>query len=81
MYESEKNFLENLADKMPPTEGPFRLMPARAVAECVWQAYHDPQRLHCRCNIVYPQHACPPHKGGGGHGNTAMQAIRFGIPQ
>ena len=28
-----------------PTEGPFRLMPARAVAECVWEAYQS-DRLH-----------------------------------
>jgi NAD(P)-dependent dehydrogenase (short-subunit alcohol dehydrogenase family) len=28
-----------------PKQGPFRLMPARAVAECVWQAYHS-DRLH-----------------------------------
>ncbi len=28
-----------------PAEGPFRLLPARAVAECVWQAYHS-DRLH-----------------------------------
>ncbi|MEE8556985.1 MAG: SDR family oxidoreductase [Myxococcota bacterium] len=31
--------------KTPPTEGPFRLIPARAVAECVWEAYHS-NRLH-----------------------------------
>jgi NAD(P)-dependent dehydrogenase (short-subunit alcohol dehydrogenase family) len=30
-----------------PTEGPFRLMPAESVAECVWQAYNDESgRLH-----------------------------------
>lgn len=30
-----------------PTEGPFRLMPAESIAECVWQAYHDETgRLH-----------------------------------
>jgi NAD(P)-dependent dehydrogenase (short-subunit alcohol dehydrogenase family) len=28
-----------------PAEGPFRLMPARAVAECVWDAYHS-NKLH-----------------------------------
>ena len=28
-----------------PAKGPFRLMPARAVAECVWEAYHS-DRLH-----------------------------------
>ncbi len=28
-----------------PKEGPFRLIPARAVAECVWDAYHSEQ-LH-----------------------------------
>jgi NAD(P)-dependent dehydrogenase (short-subunit alcohol dehydrogenase family) len=28
-----------------PAEGPFRLMPARSVAECVWQAYHS-NKLH-----------------------------------
>ncbi len=28
-----------------PKEGPFRLIPARAVAECVWDAYHS-ERLH-----------------------------------
>ena len=27
-------------------EGPFRLMPARSVAECVWSAYHTPETLH-----------------------------------
>lgn len=30
-----------------PTEGPFRLMPAESVADCVWHAYHDDTgRLH-----------------------------------
>lgn len=33
------------ARKNAPKEGPFRLMPARAVAECVWEAYHS-DRLH-----------------------------------
>jgi NAD(P)-dependent dehydrogenase (short-subunit alcohol dehydrogenase family) len=28
-----------------PKEGPFRLMPARAVADCVWEAYHS-DKLH-----------------------------------
>jgi NAD(P)-dependent dehydrogenase (short-subunit alcohol dehydrogenase family) len=35
------------ARESAPREGPFRLMPARSVAECVWQAYHDTTgRLH-----------------------------------
>lgn len=29
-----------------PTEGMFRLMPADSVAECVWEAYHTPDKLH-----------------------------------
>lgn len=29
-----------------PTRGPFRLMPARSVAEAAWAAYHDHKRLH-----------------------------------
>ncbi len=30
-----------------PKEGPLRLMPPEAIAECVWQAYHDTSgRLH-----------------------------------
>lgn len=28
-----------------PAEGPYRLIPAKAVAECVWEAYHS-DRLH-----------------------------------
>ncbi|NWH09320.1 MAG: SDR family oxidoreductase [Alphaproteobacteria bacterium] len=29
-----------------PKSGPFRLMPAEAVAQCVWEAYHTPKKLH-----------------------------------
>jgi NAD(P)-dependent dehydrogenase (short-subunit alcohol dehydrogenase family) len=37
----------NIADlkQNAPKEGPFRLMPARSVAECVWDAYHS-DKLH-----------------------------------
>jgi len=38
------------ADRRPqdqaPKTGMFRLMPATAVAECAWEAYHNPTKLH-----------------------------------
>jgi NAD(P)-dependent dehydrogenase (short-subunit alcohol dehydrogenase family) len=34
-----------IARDKAPKEGPFRLIPARAVAECVWEAYHS-DKLH-----------------------------------
>lgn len=38
MPESHKEFL--------PKEGMWRVMPPEAVAEVVWNAYHDDARLH-----------------------------------
>ena len=38
-------FHESMLDALPKS-GPYRLMPARAIAEAVWAAYEDSTRIH-----------------------------------
>ena len=40
-----KAFHESMLDALPKT-GPYRVMPARAIAEAVWAAYEDSSQIH-----------------------------------
>lgn len=44
-HSGDAEMLGARARENAPKEGPFRLIPARAVAECVWRAYHS-DKLH-----------------------------------
>jgi len=57
------------------TEGPFRLISPKEIAECVWAAYHDETgRLHW----YVPEEIGEIEKLKGGQGAEAVRALMRG---